>query len=91
MKKITVAFKLLICVLKDTNYPHAKRKPEIGHFQLKGTWPTKCKKKKNYGYNLNSNRDGKSMKIFAPKPIRGEVTDTQIQDFMDVKMSAKLS
>ena len=48
-------------------------------------------KKKNYGYNLNSNRDGKSMKIFVPKPIRGEVTDTQIQDFMDVKMSAKLS
>ena len=42
------------------------------------------------GYNLNSNRDGKSMEIFAPKPIRGEVTDTQIQDFMDVKMSAKL-
>ena len=42
------------------------------------------------GYNLNSNRDGKSTKIFAPKPIRGEVTDTQIQDFMDVKMSAKL-
>ena len=48
------------------------------------------KKKKMTGYNLNSNRDGKSMKIFAPKPIRGEVTDTQIQDFMDVKMSAKL-
>ena len=48
------------------------------------------KKKKMTGYNLNSNRDGKNMKIFAPKPIRGEVTDTQIQDFMDVKMSAKL-
>ena len=43
------------------------------------------------GYNLNSNRDGKSTKIFAPKPIRGDMTDTQIQDFMDVKMSAKLS
>ena len=74
--------------------PDAKRKPEIGHLQLKVTWPTKCKKKKKKkmtGYNLNSNRDGKSMKIFAPKPIRGEVTDTQIQDFMDVKMSAKLS
>ena len=36
------------------------------------------------GYNLNNNRDGKSMKILAPKPIRGEVTDTQSYVFMEV-------
>ena len=43
-----------------------ERKPEIGHLQLKVTWPTKCKKKKKKkmtGYNLNNNRDWKSMKV----------------------------